>query len=125
MHNSDLDASFISANDFASYDRFIVDGKLLTTEAYAERFRKNNSIIVFDNNKYGSISSCLVSHEEDSVADVADTCKSRCIIFVQLFETVRQSHVDDFVNMNTLSLIVQVVGIGDLIPIVPGSISAK
>ena len=124
VHNCGLDLSFLSAGPLSSYDRFICDGKLLTTDDYAQRFKRNNSVVMFGGNRFGSISSCLVSHSSgDSVVDIGNC--GQCVLFTQEFEVARQYHFDDFVEINLLSIIVIIVRKAELVPVPPSSIVAK
>jgi len=125
LHNSGYDIlANVCTSTFDSYNRFIIHGKVFCTSQYAIRFKRDNSLIMFGSNRFGSIESCLVTRI-CSCSEGTCVCKRDCIIFVQEFKVVSQSHYDSFVNMNLMALVVRVVDNAELTPIAASQVAGK
>jgi hypothetical protein len=85
---------------FCWFDRFIVDGKLITISAYAEKFKRDNSILFTHSGEFGEVVSWAVVKNCPCVADCS--CVKKTVLVIHCFTVVSGSPAihDSFVGMN-------------------------
>jgi hypothetical protein len=74
---------------FCWFDRFIVGGKLITTSAYAEKFKRDDSILLMHSRELGKVVSCAVIKNCLYVADCS--CVKETVLVIHCFTVVSGS----------------------------------
>lgn len=92
---------------YQSFDRFIINKKVFSTEAYAQDYRRNNCFVSLTNGCFATIKSYFAVHTCD--CDTECTCLRHIVLFVSCCMSSVSSNRDVYVGTN-LTHFIRVLG---------------